>query len=172
MIMKNLESIKKSLSKDRPAAWNDLPDIDLYMDQLLGYMQRQLFSSRPESKVTAAMVNNYVRDGLLKRAKGKKYSRGHIARLTTVCILKQVLSVGDISLLIDTFPSDTLQQVYEKYREVLDRDLSSVVERVPAEEDPLILADAIVRFAITGYANKVVAEHLLDMVKDQMSREE
>lgn len=167
--MKNLADVKKSLSEDCPAAWNDLPDIDLYMDQLLGYMQRQLFSSRPESKVTAAMVNNYIRVGLIKRANGKKYSRGHIARLTTICIMKQVLSVGDISLLIEIFPSDTLQQVYEKYREVLDNDLSSVVECLPDKDEPLVLADAIVRFAITSYVNKIAAEHLIDMLKEQMN---
>jgi len=165
--MKNLEDIKKSLSEDRPAAWDNLPDFDLYMDQLLGYVQRQLFSSRPESKVTPAMVNNYIRDGLIERTNGKKYSRGHIARLTTVCIIKQVLSVGDISLLIGLFPSGTLQQVYEKYREVLDNELASVVESVPDNDDPLALADAIVRFAVASYANKIAAEHLIDMVKEK-----
>ena len=167
--MKNLDDIRKSLSEDRPAAWDKLPDIDLYMDQLLSYMQRQLFSSRPESNVTAAMVNNYIRDGLINKTSGKKYSRGHIARLTTICVMKQVLSVGDIFLLIKMFPSDTLQQVYEKYREILDDDLSSVVESIPNEDNTLVLADAIVRFAITSYANKIAAEHLIDMVKDKMS---
>ena len=165
--MKSLEDIKKSLSEDRPAAWDDLPDFDLYMDQLLGYVQRQLFSLRPEAKVTSAMVNNYIRDGLIKRTNGKKYSRGHIARLTTICIMKKVISVGDILLLMKMFPPDTLQQVYEKYREILDNDLSAIVESVPDNDDPLVLADAIVRFAITSYANQVAAEHLLDMVKER-----
>ncbi|MCL1791059.1 MAG: DUF1836 domain-containing protein [Peptococcaceae bacterium] len=165
--MKSLEDIKKSLSEERPATWDDLPDIDLYMDQVLGYMHRQLYSSRPESNLTAAMVNNYIRDGLMPRTKGKKYSRSHIARLTTICVLKQVLSVGDISLLIEMFPPDTLKQVYEKYRTILDRDLSSVVEKVPDNNDPLELTDAVVRFAIASYANKVAAEHLIDMLKEQ-----
>jgi len=166
--MKSLEDIKKSLSEDRPAAWDNLPDFDLYMDQLLGYVQRQLFSSRPESKVTASMVNNYIRDGLMNRTNGKKYSRGHIARLTTICILKQVLSVGDIPLLIGSFPPEALPEVYEKYRKVLDNDLASVVESVPDNDDQLVLADAIVRFVIASYANKIAAEHLIDMVKEKM----
>jgi hypothetical protein len=169
--MKNLEDIKKSLSEERPATWDTLPDIDLYMDQVLGYMHRQLYSSRPESNPTAAMVNNYIRDGLMPRTKGKKYSRSHIARLTTICVMKQVLSVGDILLLIQMFPPDTLRQVYEKYREILDSDLTAVVESVPDQDDPLVLADAIVRFTITSYANKVAAEHLIDMVKEQAGTE-
>ena len=166
--MKSLDDIKKSLSEERPATWDALPDIDLYMDQVLGYMCRQLYSSRPESNLTASMVNNYIRDGLLPRTKGKKYSRRHIAYLTTICVMKQILSVGDISLLIQMFPSDTLQQAYVKYRDVLDSELTSAVKSVPDNDETLVLADAIVRFAITSYANKVAAERLIDMVKEQM----
>jgi len=169
--MKSLEDIKKSLSKERPATWDALPDIDLYMDQVLGYMRRQLYSSRPESNVTAAMINNYIRDGLIPRTNGKKYTRGHIARLTTICVLKQVLSVGDIALLIKMAPPDSMQRIYEEYREVLDDELTSVVENVPNDAETPVLADAIVRFAITSYVNKVAAEHLIDMVKEQMGEE-
>jgi len=165
--MKKLEDIQKSLADERPAAWDSLPDIDLYMDQVLGYMRRQLYSSRPESNVTAAMVNNYIRDGLMPRTNGKKYSRGHIARLTTICVLKQVLSVGDISLLFRLFSSDNMQGIYETYREVLNSELTSVMEQVPGDGDNLVLADAIVRLAITSYANKIAAEQLLDLVKEQ-----
>ena len=169
--MKSLADIKKSLSEDRPAAWDVLPDIDLYMDQVLGYMRRQLFSSRPESSVTAAMVNNYIRDGILPRTNDKKYSREHIAKLTTICIIKQVLSVGDVSLLFQMFAPGDIQKIYERYREVLDGELTSVMEKVPASGDNKVLADAIVRFAITSYASKVAAEHLIDMMKKQMDEE-
>ena len=166
--MKSLADIKKSLSEERPAAWNTLPDIDLYMDQVLGYMRRQLFSSRPESSVTAAMVNNYIRAGILPRTNDKKYSRDHIARLTTICVMKQVLAVGDISLLFQLFSGGDMHEIYEKYREVLDGELTSVMEKVPDDNDHVVLADAIVRFAITSYANKVAAEHMIDLIKEQM----
>ena len=165
--MKSLEDIKKSLSEERPTAWEALPDFDLYMDQVLGYMRRQLYSSRPEANVTAAMVNNYIRDGVMPRTTDKKYSRTHIARLTAICVLKQVLAVGDISLLFQLFSSGSMQQGYETYREVLDRELASFLEHVPSGDDDQTLADAIVRFAISSYANKIAAEQLIDMVKEQ-----
>jgi len=171
MFMKSLEDIKKILSEERPAAWNALPDIDLYMDQVLGYLRRQLFSSRPESSVTAAMVNNYIRGGILPRTNDKKYSREHIAQLTTICMIKQVLSVGDIAILFQLFSADSMQQIYEKHRETLDSELSSVIENVPREGDDQVLADAIMRFAIISYANKVAAEHIIDMLKKQMDEE-
>lgn len=170
--MKSLDDIKKSLAEDRPAAWDALPDIDLYMDQVLGYMRRQLFSSRPESSVTAAMVNNYIRDGILPRTNDKKYSRNHLARLTTICLLKQVLAVGDVSLLFKMFtPGGNMHKIYDEYREVLDGELTSVMEKVPDEGDNVVLADAVVRFAITSYANKVAAEHIIDLIKEQMNDE-
>ena len=164
--MNNLENIKNCLAVERPVAWDSLPDIDLYMDQVLSYMRRQLYSSRPESNVTAAMVNNYIRDGILPRTNDKKYSRSHIARLTTICVLKQVLAVGDISLLFSLFDESEMKDAYEKYRAVLDSELSSVMENVPSSDDEQAVADAIVRFSIKSYANKLAAEQLLDMVKE------
>lgn len=165
--MKSLEDIKKSLSEERPAAWDALPDIELYMDQVLGYMRRQLYSSRPESNVTAAMVNNYIRDGVMPRTNDKKYSRRHIARLTTICVMKQILAVGDMSLLFQIFPPGNMPHIYEKYREILNSELTSVMKNVPSDDDEQVLADAIVRFAITSYANKIAAEQLIDMIKEQ-----
>jgi len=169
--MNSLTDIKKSLSEERPVAWDALPDIDLYMDQVLSYMRRQLLSTCAESTVTAAMVNNYIRDGVLPRTSGKKYSRGHIAKLTTICILKQVLSVGDISVLFQLLPSDNIRQIYEKYRQTLDNELTSVMENVPDKGDEQILADAIMRFAIISYANKVAAEQIIDMIKKHTTEE-
>ena len=168
--MKSLKDIKKSLAEERPASWSALPDIDLYRDQVLSYMRRQLFSSRPESNVTAAMINNYIRDGILPRTSDKKYSRGHIARLTAICVMKQVLTVGDISVLFELFPTGHMQQVYESYRKILDGELTSVTEGIPGDGDSQVLADAIVRFAITSYANKIAAEQLIDMVKEKAER--
>lgn len=169
--MKTLADIKKVLSEDRPAAWNALPDIDLYMDQVLGYMRRQLFSSRPESSVTAAMVNNYIRDGILPRTNGKKYSREHLAKLTTICIMKQVLSVGDFPLLFTLFSKEDLPEAYDKYREVLNAELTAVTEKVPTEDDKRIIADAIIHFSLISYANMVAAEQLIDMVRQQNDAE-
>ena len=170
MHMESLEDIKRILSEERPAPWNALPDIDLYMDQVLGYMHRQL-DSHMEPNISAAMINNYIREGLLPRTKGKKYNRGHLARLTTICVMKQVLQVGDISLLFQMFPSDIIEQIYEEYREVLDSELTSVAEGIPDDDETLVLADAIVRFAVASYANKAAAELLIGMVKENNSKE-
>ena len=67
-----METIKKVLEEKRPNKWDDIPDIDLYMDQVLSYMPRQHAGLELDENLTAAMVNNYIKKGLLPRAKGEK----------------------------------------------------------------------------------------------------
>ena len=98
--MEELLDLKRRLEQERPAAWNELPDISLYMDQIISYMPRQLIHFDDRDALTSAMVNNYIKDGLVPRAEGKRYAPVHLAYLTAVCALKKVLSVRDISNLI------------------------------------------------------------------------
>ena len=90
------------LRTQRPVAWEQLPDFALYMDQVLSYMDRQVIRFDDDDGLTAAMVNNYTKGGLVPRAEGKKYSREHLAYLTGICVLKRVLSTRDVDLLIRT----------------------------------------------------------------------
>ncbi|MCL1913712.1 MAG: DUF1836 domain-containing protein [Eubacteriaceae bacterium] len=164
----DIDEILKSLSEQRPIDWELIPDIELYMDQLLGYMGNQLLDAGPDSRVTPAMVNNYIRSGIMPRANKKKYSKEHIAKLTTICVMKQVLPVADLAILIDMFPGESTGQFYEKYRKVLNIDLDEVMGKIPKEPDDLDLAEAIARFTITSYANKIAAELLMDMAKQRL----
>lgn len=82
--------------------WERLPEIYLYMDQVLSYMDKQLelFERNPEDPLlTSSMVNNYVKAGVLPRPEQKKYSREHLTLLTLICLLKSVLSIPDIAFL-------------------------------------------------------------------------
>ena len=98
--MDELLDLKQRLEKERPAAWQELPDISLYMDQIISYMPRQLIHFDDRDTLTSAMVNNYIKDGIVPRAEGKRYSPTHLAYLTAVCAPKKALSVRDISNLI------------------------------------------------------------------------
>ena len=61
----------------RLARYADIPTIDLYMDQLLTYIDAQLrpLVAPDEKLLTASMVNNYTKNGLVPRAAGKKYNQ-------------------------------------------------------------------------------------------------
>lgn len=87
-----------------PPDWESLPAIPLYVDQVLLYLRDSLrFFERDEEDVllTNSMINNYVKNGVLPHPEKKKYSRQHLAALITICMLKQVLTIPDISTLLN-----------------------------------------------------------------------
>ena len=73
--MKELIELIEKLSSERPANWDSLPDIELYRDQVLNYMKRQHSLQPEDAQLTGAMINNYIKSGLLPRANGKNMQR-------------------------------------------------------------------------------------------------
>ena len=92
----------RRLQSYQPAGWNQIPDLGLYMDQVITYMDRQCrdLYTPGERVLTPAMVNNYVKLGLVKHPAAKKYSRESLAQLLMICTLKQAVSVEGIKLLL------------------------------------------------------------------------
>lgn len=89
--------------------WEQLPAIPLYVDQVLQYLRDSLrFFERDGEDVllTNSMINNYVKKDVLPHPEKKKYSREHLAALTVICMLKQVLAIQDIGTLLDGQPMD------------------------------------------------------------------
>lgn len=78
--------------------YKELPDIELYSDQVISYLNKQLASvlQSNECALTTAMINNYVKQGLIIPTNKKKYSKDHLAYLLLVCIFKQVYTIGEI----------------------------------------------------------------------------
>ena len=98
--MKEIEALAALLENERPQEWESFPDIELYKDQLLSYMQRQGIWSKGDDALTGAMISNYIKMGLMPGPVDKKYTREHIAYLTAIQALKQVMSVADTGLLL------------------------------------------------------------------------
>ena len=88
--------------------WSELPTIDLYLDQVLLYVN-QLDSSSivdDDKGLTAAMINNYVKNGHLDKPIKKKYSRRQLARLIVITCLKNVFAIKEISKTISSLTKD------------------------------------------------------------------
>lgn len=101
-------------------AWDRLPDIGLYMDQVTGYVNGRLapFMLSEEGGLTSSMVNNYVKLSYIDRPENKKYSREQIAALYMLCSLKQVLPISTASALLRYLsPSDEeeMQPLYAAF---------------------------------------------------------
>ncbi len=82
----------------------DIPDVELYMDQVTGFMDGHLIHNNRGSEdktLTKAMINNYTKNKLLPPPVKKKYSKEHIIILIYIYYLKNVVSVNDVQKLLE-----------------------------------------------------------------------
>lgn len=159
--MEDLEELRERMRTQRPVSWGELPDLSLYMDQVVGYMPRQLIRYGGEEALTPAMVNNYIKDGLLPRAEGKRYSRDHLAYLTAICALKQVLPVRDAGLLAAPREGADVRESYETFRSELDRAMTAAADEVEGED----LAQLALSLALRSYADKLACQRVLELLR-------
>lgn len=151
--------------------WDRMPEIDLYMDQVITYMDKQLhlFQSKENSKLlTSSMINNYVKDGLLPRPNHKKYSREHLAGLLIICILKQVLSIPDISALSQELSLESsTEQLHHIFCEIQKSALQEVCSRVEdtAQQGEAQLKQLAFTLSIEATARRAAAERILCALK-------
>lgn len=169
-ILKWAEKIEDS----NAAEWDRLPEIYLYMDQVLTYMDKQLhLFERDENAclLTSSMINNYVKDGFLPRPTQKKYSREHLAILTVVCLLKQVLSIQDIAFLIRTLLKNASEQeMYNRFCAVQSDALHEVCERIKtaSPQGEAELMRLVIELSVEANARRTASERILS----EISREE
>ena len=167
--MDELLDLKQRLEKERPATWQELPDISLYMDQIISYMPRQLIRFDDRDALTSAMVNNYIKDGIVPRADGKRYSPTHLAYLTAVCALKKVLSVRDISNLIhsgEELGMDS-EAMYGYFLRKLDKALSDTADTIDPDAEQKELAKLALTLALQSYAYQLACTRILDILQPE-----
>ena len=139
-----------------PPSWEELPSIPLYMDQVILYLKDSLrFFERDEdsSLLTSSMINNYVKNGVLPHPDKKKYGKEHLAALTAVCMLKQVLSIQDIKTLLSG--EELSAGLYGLF---LQAHLSAVRETCREE---ISLKEEALRLAAEANAIRAAAERIL-----------
>ncbi len=165
--MRELEELKERMTTQRPEPWDQLPDLALYMDQLISYMPRQLIRFEEGDALTSAMVNNYIKDGLLPRAEGKRYGREHLAWLTAICALKSVISMREMATLFRALDvGEEARSGYEHLLRELDRALDEVAASLDGAAEREALAPLALRLALDSYASKLACQRVLDILDE------
>lgn len=165
--MEELQELKNRMEQERPAPWEELPDLALYMDQIISYMPRQLIHFDDSEGLTSAMVNNYIKDGLVPRAEGKRYGPVHLGYLTAVCALKKVLSVRDVGVLLSA-GQDMVQDseaLYTYFCTALDRAMNETAQTIDADTPREALARTALDLALRSYANQLACARILDILQ-------
>ena len=120
-----LESIMESLSQMEYVKSSEIPNIDLYMDQVLTFMNSHLEDAKryeDDKIMTKTMINNYAKNRLIPAPDKKKYSKEHIMVLMFIYYFKNILSIGDIQSILNPlteryFANDkdlNLEKIYEE----------------------------------------------------------
>ncbi len=189
-----LNSILGSLDRIAYIKADDIPNIDLYMDQVTTFMESRLRSSTRhpgEDKIlTKTMINNYAKNDLLPPPKKKKYSREHVLLLIFIYYYKGILSISDIQELLkpiteqffDTEQDFNLETIYEtvfgleqEQTEVLKKD---IIEKFHISEEtfkdaPKDSQEFLQKFSFICmlsfdvYMKKLLIEKLIDSFNDK-----
>ena len=192
-----LESILDSLDRIDYVKSEDIPDIQLYMDQVTTFMDSHLASTRryPSDKIlTKTMINNYAKNNLLPPPVKKKYSKEHLLIMIFIYYFKNFLSIKDIETMLEPitdkyFDTDQDFDITSIYKEVCELEKSRIPEfekeiirsynsskkcfdEAPEDDrDSLQLYAFICNLSFDIYVKKQIVEKLLDNFPDLLHSE-
>lgn len=159
----NSEKINKSFYLPR---WNEFPNVDLYIDQVVCLLESYLSDyiksdyDTEDKTITKTMINNYVKYKIIKPPVNKKYNKEHFAYLFVVFILKQVYSISEIKKLIDLAieTSDT-EQAYNRFCAELEEAIKLTFSgNLELSRDKLTQEQYILRNVVQSFANKLYVQ--------------
>ncbi len=195
--MTHISEILKQLSNIDHIKAEEIPNIDLYMDQVTTFMDTHLEHSKryPEDKIlTKTMINNYAKNRLLPPPDRKKYSKDHMLLLLFIYYFKNILSITDIQSLLmpiceKYFGQKEGMNLTEIYEEVfsLEKDqldtlihdvekkyqiASGTFTSLPEEEqDAMQNFSFICMLAFDVYVKKQIIEALIDHMNEKQDSE-
>ncbi len=149
----DIQSILAPIRHYRPTPWDQIPDLGLYMDQVVTFITRvyePLYGEDIHSYLSPSMINNYVKSKLIPRPTGKKYSREQIALLTMIVALKQTSSMEDIRRMLTPGEGDSVEALYAAF----NRRFGHVIQSLCGEAGEIPAPSSALDFAILscGYA--------------------
>ena len=128
--------------------WEQLPQLELYMDQVILLLRQYLsplHHEEDEKSITTSIINNYVRMKIIPPPVKKKYSRVHIASLIMICILKQSLSISCIQRMLPMEQNEeTLQPFYLAFVEQYGAVQKSFIQHTRTEDAEKLLTSCAV----------------------------
>ncbi len=140
----------------RSPRYEDFPEIELYMDQVLSVLEKYLSPFFPgEKAITSTMINNYVKQKLLPPPQNKRYSKDQLTRLFMICILKSHMALSQIAALMENAEKDcTAEELFRLFSAELDRSLDSVWQNplVPEDNKKLSLPHKTLRAALMAFS--------------------
>lgn len=161
--------------------YNELPDFELYMDQVISVMEKYLSLYMPlnEGKIiTPSIINNYVKLKIIPAPKAKKYSKIHLAHLIVICTLKQTLSIKLISDMITLgLKTSSIEELYNSFCEHFETVLTKTAKEterfvdLPKEELYSAYAALTMRSAASSTVGRFMCENVIKFNEENIKQE-
>ena len=189
-----LNSILSSFDRMTYIKSDDIPGIDLYMDQVTTFMDERLKKSTrnqsEEKLMTKTMINNYTKNNVIPPPDRKKYNKEHILILIMVYYFKSILQISDIKELMDPIIEKffdnrngfAIEDVYDEIFSEMDADLVRVRDEVvaqyndamtkfddapDADQDYLKLYSFVCKLGCDVFVKKLLIEKIVDSLREQ-----
>ena len=188
-----LNSILASISRIDYVKSADIPNIDLYMDQVTSFMENKLQATKryPDDKIlTKTMINNYAKNDLLPPPVKKKYSKEHLMVLTFIYYFKSILSISDIEKLLSPITekyfhakeAPDLARIYDEVcafgkerthilqddmKEIFEASKKTFSDAKEEEKEMLQFFSFICMLSLDVYVKKMIIEKLIDTVAEE-----
>ena len=193
-----LNSIQGSLDGIEYIKAEDIPDIDLYMDQVTTFMESHLKNTTrdpgTDKILTKTMINNYAKNDLLPPPLKKKYTKDHVLLMIFIYYYKGILSISDIQELLEPIKNRFFQngetydlsRVYEEVfglereqKDVLKADVEekfriaqNTFEDAPAEDREFLkIFSFICMLSFDVYVKKLLIEKMIDGITDKRAKD-
>lgn len=194
--MEKMKQMLKEMDFEKQITLNDLPDIDLYIDQVIQLFEKTFGSVRRNSDdkvLTKTMINNYAKGKIFIPIKNKKYSKEHLILISLIYQLKGGLSLNDIKISLDGInkrimeESMDLEGFYQSYLDLYAKNAEQfaleALERLQAadkeaekfaneEDDYLKKVLYITSFITMSNFYRRVAEKYVDEIMEEMNVKE
>ncbi len=188
-----LNSILESISRIDYVKSIDIPNIDLYMDQVTTFMDKQMASSKryeDDKVLTKTMINNYAKNNLLPSPEKKKYTKEHLLVLTFIYYFKSFLSIKDIEMLLRpvtdryfhtdsklnlthiydevcSFEKDRIDTLKEELKTMYASSAETFSEENEQDREFLQLFSFICTLSFDVYVKKQIIEKLIDSLPEK-----
>lgn len=153
-VEKSEEKLQQKLSNISLPKYQDLPNLDLYMDQVIDEINQYLIPIT-KTAITKSMINSYVKKGIVDRPTKKRYSRVQLAKLLVVSILKPILSLDAITQALRiAMKLDSVDNAYDQFVTLFNTELKQI-------DIPNLSAKQYQSMAIKSLLYKLLVEDLI-----------
>ena len=179
---KHMQSWNQLLTNYKLPTWDELPTIELYMDQVIALMNQYLNDYIPSSgdlsqTITPPMINNYVKQKVMPAPVKKRYSRIHIAYLIMLCSLKQALSIPTMQKILPLYETEAdAKDLYDVFCKNQYKAFNYITEKVCAVTDPLLkeadsnperMYDLSIQIAVSANVFKMLSEDVASIKRTE-----